>query len=150
MKKIHTLIIARKILIILFCKIWTTCKKERDCYFMAINWGKQADFLHSVLRAAKLSSERKKMFLFSKEPENINWASVCGNYMQETRYEKIKSNKSKRRFIAVRMIGICKNFKISFWKYDMLILRKCANHPDGDKAVFTFVWLYFFHAKICF
>ena len=27
------------------------------------------------------------MFLFSKEPENINWASVCGNYMQETRYE---------------------------------------------------------------
>ena len=77
-------------MIILFCKIWTTCKKERDCYFMAINWGKQADFLHSVLRAAKLSSERKKMFLFSKEPENINWASVCGNYMQETRYEIIE------------------------------------------------------------
>ena len=53
---------------------------------MAKNWAKQADFLHNVLSGAKLSSERKKMFLSSKEPENINWASVCGNYMQETRY----------------------------------------------------------------
>ena len=40
--------------------------------------------------------------------------------------KKIKSNKSKRRLFTVRMIGICKNFKISFWKYDMLILRKCG------------------------
>jgi len=45
------------------------------------------------LRVAKLSSERKKMFLFSKEPENINWASVCGNYMQETRYVYLREKR---------------------------------------------------------